>query len=150
LNNKKFEITFFYKVCSNMAKRPLNYDDLLGNMPELRRSISEVISQNPEIWDNIWSVKLVESHESEIIATVEIKVRANGKGFSRELVIFKVEKPTPIAGFTIQWGSVPHPIIPIIYNWLKHTDTSQERAVLRTISIKEDLIKFACIKPEGL
>ena len=136
---------------TTMAKRPLTYDDLLGNMPELEQTIADVIVQAPEIWDDIWSVKLVESKEPEIIATVEINVTVHKKVFYRELVILKVEKRNKIvAGFTVQWGSIPHPIIPIIYNWLKHTDTSQERTVLRTIALKEELIKTACYKNEGI
>jgi hypothetical protein len=134
-----------------MAKRPLTYDDLLGNMHELEQSIADIIAQAPEIWDNIWSVKLVESVEPEIIATVEIIVTVHKKVFYRELVILKVEKRKKlVAGFTVQWGSIPHPIIPIIYNWLKHTDTSQERTILRTIALKEELIKTTGNKPEGI
>ncbi|NDH69471.1 MAG: hypothetical protein EBY22_16565 [Gammaproteobacteria bacterium] len=134
-----------------MAKRPLTYDDLLGNMHQLEQTIADIIVQAPEIWDKTWSVKLVESVEPETIATIEINVTVHKKAFYRELVILKVEKRKKIvAGFTVQWGSVPHPIIPIIFNWLKETDTSQERTILRTIVLKEELIKTACNKNEGI
>jgi len=120
--------------------RPLTFDDLLGNMIELEGSIKQIaLARN---WDPDWNIKIDISDVPEELAIIKIYVKINTRIFKRELVIFKKQ---PLHennnGFTIQWGFVPHPIIPIIHDWLHNVDTSIERAEMRTRKIKLELIQ---------
>ena len=131
--------------------KPLLYEDLLGNLPALEQEIACIVQTNPTTWDPV-SINLIESDKPDIIAIININVTVNRKEFNRELVIFKIQ---PLAkksetGFTVQWGSVPHPIIPIIHAWLKKIDTSLERTRQRTLKIKEELLISALSQEHGL
>ena len=127
-----------------MSSRQLLFEDLLGNIPGLKKIIeSAATSRN---WDPDWSVSLHQSQTPEELATIKIYVKINAREFTRELVIFKaLRQPLvnsrPTSGFSIQWGFVPHPIIPIIHDWLNRVDTSLERSIHRNNKIKLELIE---------
>jgi len=127
-----------------MSSRQLLFEDLLGNIPDLEKIIqSAAISRN---WDPDWSVNLNQAQTPEELANINIYVKINSREFIRDLVIFKAERQPlsnsrPKSGFSIQWGFVPHPIIPIIHDWLKKVDTSLERTIYRNNKIKLELIE---------
>lgn len=135
-----------------MSSRQLLFEDLLGNIPDLEKIIkSAAISRN---WDPDWSVNINQSQTPEELATINIYVKINSREFIRDLVIFKAEnqplsnirqspntRQSPNSGFSIQWGFVPHPIIPIIHDWLEKVDTSIERSNKRNSKIKIELIE---------
>ena len=129
-----------------MSSRQLLFEDLLGNIVDLEKIIHDAaISRN---WDPDWSVNINQSQIPEELATINIYVKINAREFNRDLVIFKAERrplsnlrQTPNSGFSIQWGFVPHPIIPIIHDWLEKVDTSIERSFHRNNKIKLELIE---------
>jgi hypothetical protein len=126
-----------------MDKQPLLFEDLLGNVPDLIKTIEENIKSRPN-WSEDWSINLSQSDSPEIIGTIHIKISVDEKIFLRDLVIFNNTIPLKAkksVGFSIQWGFVPHPIIPIIHDWLKRIDTSFERTQQRTEKIKMELIE---------
>ena len=129
-----------------MSLRPLLFEDLLGNISELERDIHTAASTRN--WDPDWSVKINHSESPEELASISINITINARLFERDLIIFKTHRQPlsnnnnkPTKGFTIQWGFVPHPVIPIIYEWLKKVDTSAERTLKRTNQIKLELIE---------
>ena len=127
-----------------MSSMQLLFDDLLGNISELEKDIENAAATR--YWDPDWSVNLNQSDSPEELATINIYVKINAREFIRDLVIFKsVRRPLsnsrPNSGFSIQWGFVPHPIIPIIHEWLKKVDTSLERSIHRNNKIKQELIE---------
>ena len=124
---------------------PLLFEDLLGNLPELIKSI-EVIVKERSNWSEDWFLNLDPSDLAEEIGTIHIRIVVDNKEFLRDLVIFNNKAPLQnkkAAGFSIQWGFVPHPIIPIIHDWLKRIDTSFDRIQTRTAKIKQELIENA-------
>jgi hypothetical protein len=126
-----------------MDNQPLLFEDLLGNMPDLIKTIEEIIKTHPN-WSEDWSITLSKSDSLEEIGSVHIRVTVDNKEFLRDLVVFNNTaplKPKKAVGFSIQWGFVPHPIIPIIHAWLKRVDTSFERTHRRTATIKQELIE---------
>ena len=119
----------------------------MGNMIGLEKEIKNVAIQRK--LDPNWSVELNPSNSPEELATIRIYVKIEERIFERDLVIFKliqlplIENANRKQGFTIQWGFVPHPIIPIIHNWLKKVDTSLERVTHRNEVIKLELTEIA-------
>jgi hypothetical protein len=124
-----------------MSIRPLLFEDLLGNMPELIKTIEEVVKSRPN-WSEDWFISILPAESPDEIGTMRIQIVVDSKEFKRDLVVFNtLPLKTKTAGFSIQWGFVPHPIIPIIHAWLKHIDTSFERTQHRTAKIKQELIE---------
>jgi hypothetical protein len=124
-----------------MSIRPLLFEDLLGNMPELIKTIEEVVKSRPN-WSEDWFISILPAESPDEIGTIHIQIVVDDKEFKRDLVIFNtLPLKTKTAGFSIQWGFVPHPIIPIIHNWLKHIDTSFERTKKRTAQFKRELME---------
>jgi hypothetical protein len=126
--------------------RALTFEDLLGNVSELEKDVRSIVKIQNEIpynqWSTDWSIKLEAGSCDDAIAVVKIDVTVNAKRFDRALVIYKnVGLNTRGDSFTIQWGAVPHPIIPVIHAWLRKIDTCLARTVLPNSAIKEELIQ---------
>jgi len=129
-----------------MSKNLL-YEDLIGNVCDLEQDIRNNIKTQNElginVWSDIWSLHIINSDIKEQIAIIKINITVNQNIFDQELIIYKSssQENRKRFSFTIQWGSVPHPVIPIIYSWLKKTDSSRKRTQQRNQKIKEELIK---------
>ena len=126
------------------GRRLLTFEDLLGNLSELEKDVRSIVKIQNEIaynqWATDWSIKLEAGSCDDAIAVVKIDVTVNAKRFDRALVIYK-NTGLKSDSFTIQWGAVPHPIIPVIHAWLRKIDTCVARTVLRNRAIKEELIR---------
>ena len=126
-----------------MDNQPLLFEDLLGNVPDLIKTIEENIKTRPN-WSEDWSINITPSDSPEEIGTIHIRITVDNKEFLRDLVVFNNSMPLRAkksVGFSIQWGFVPHPIIPLIHAWLKCIDTSFERTRQRTEKVKMELIE---------
>jgi len=126
----------------------LIYEDLIGNLEEL---YTEIGQEAPlKNWAPDWFVKIQKSSSNDEIAKIDIHIISDGIIFDIEFIIFKSVLNVVLKyGFSIQWGHVPHPIIPLIHRWLKKTGTSKKRVIKRTKQIKEELIQSA-MKPERI
>jgi len=126
-------------------RAPLTYDDLLGNISDLEKDVRSIVTIQNQIaynrWSRDWSIKL-DVGGDDAIAQIKIDVTVNEKRFDRTLVIYKhAGLQARDDSFTIQWGAVPHPIIPVIHAWLRKTDTCIRRTFLRNAAFKEELIQ---------
>lgn len=120
----------------------LLYEDLLGNLQSLKHAVHLAATNNN--WDPNWSITINQSTQPNTLAAIQIYVKINQREFIRELIVFDVELTplsTPKKGFTIQWGFIPHPIIPLIHDWLKNVDTSKARTQERTQKLTQELIE---------
>jgi hypothetical protein len=120
-----------------MSRRRLIFEDLVGNISILEATIKNIA--NLKSWDPEWSIVLNKSTEPEALAAIQIYVKIKERIFDREIIIFGAQE-----GFTIQWGFVPHPLFPTIYDWLKNLDTAAERTLQRNNKIKNELTKIVC------
>jgi hypothetical protein len=121
-----------------MFQQPFIYEDLLGNLTDLKNQIDNIIHQNQEN-NQKYSVDLRKSTVPEELAILQIYVHLNGKDYQRELIIFRIPRKDP--SFTLQWGSFPLLISKVIHKWLSKLDTCLERAEIRTKQLKEELVK---------
>jgi hypothetical protein len=130
--------------------------DMKNIVKIIREQILEMDDQPEDARTQVHSGNTYYTNDGEIMAyhyhshelLYKIKTYTNGmiynKEFLRDLVIFNNTLPLKAkksVGFSIQWGFVPHPIIPIIHAWLKRIDTSFERTQQRTEKVKMELIE---------
>lgn len=133
--------------------KSLLYEDLIGNACILESDIRNNITLQNELgintWSTHWSVEIAHPEQSDQLAIIKVNVTVNNNLFIKELIIYKSQTKKRYS-FSIEWGSVPHPIIPIIYTWLKKTDSAYKRIIQRTQTIKHELIESAMKSTDGI